>query len=68
MTLSHIPRKQKKKAEALIKLGATSDVPAMTIRNPDNGSSKAGVDAKGNMTKEGKKGANADVNGNYRGW
>lgn len=59
--LSHIPREQNKKADALSKLGAASDTPSMTVRNPSKGSSKgAKVEATGKTGKGGKRGAEAE--------
>lgn len=61
VTLSHVPREQNKKADALAKLGAASGVPSMTLRSPDEGSSKkAGVGIPKKMSSVSKKGAKAD--------
>ena len=61
VTLSHIPREQNKKADALSKLGAASDEPSVAVRVSNKGSSKeTKVEATGERGKGGKKGAEAE--------
>ena len=65
VTLSHVPREQNKKADALSKLGAGSDVPSLKIGNPNKGSSEQpDVEATANSGKGSNKGAKAEMNGN----
>ena len=46
VTISHVPREQNKKADALSKLGAVCKVPLVTLSSPIGGSKKeAGVEA-----------------------
>ena len=62
VTLSYIPRDQNQKADALSKLGAASDVPSITLRNPKEGSSKkAEVEGTGRKGIDGQKGAKAEL-------
>lgn len=61
VTLSHVPREQNKKVDALAKLGAASGMPLMTLRSPDEGSIKeVGVEIQKKMSSVGKRGAKAD--------
>ena len=61
VTLNHIPREQNKKADALSRLGAKSEVPSINLSNPNKGSSKeAGVEVPESIGKVGKKGVKAD--------
>lgn len=61
VTLSHVPREQNKKADALAKLGAASGMPSMTLRRPDEGSIKeAGVKIQKKMSSVSKRGAKVD--------
>ena len=67
VTLSHVPREQNKKADALSKLGAGSDVPLMRLSNPDKGSGEQPEDeAMGNSGKESGRGAEGQTNGNNK--
>ncbi|KAL9131062.1 MAG: hypothetical protein Q9175_006860, partial [Cornicularia normoerica] len=60
VTLSHVPREQNRKADALSKLGAASSVPSLTLSNPNRGSNnEAGVETTGKLDKGGKKGGEA---------
>ena len=62
MTLSHVPREQNRKADALSKLGAASSVPSLTLSNPNRGSNnEAGVETTGKLDKGCKKGGEAKV-------
>lgn len=64
VTLSHIPREQNKKADALSKLGAASEQPSIKFQlgNPSKESSKgAVVKATGKTGKGGKKGVQAEI-------
>ena len=65
VTLSHVPREQNKKADALSKLGAGSEGPSIKLGNPKKASSEQPeTEAKGKSSKEGKKGAGGEMNGN----
>ena len=65
VTLSHVPREQNKKADALSKLGAGSEGPSIELGNAKKASSEQPeTEAKGKSSKEGKKGAKGEMNGN----
>ena len=65
VTLSHVPREQNRKADALSKLGAGSDVPSIKLSNPNKGSSEQPeIEATGNPGKGSSKGAKVGMNGN----
>ena len=53
VTLSHVPREQNRKADALSKRGAASSVPPMTLSNPHKG---GGDETMGKAEKDGKGG------------
>lgn len=64
VTLSHVPREQNRKANALSKLGAASGVPSITFCNPDKGSGEvAGVESTAKQDKASKEGAEAKGSG-----
>ena len=64
VTLNHIPREQNKEADALSKLGATSQEPLVMLTNPKEGSNKEAKDeAKGKTGIKGKKGVKAEMDG-----
>ena len=63
VTLSHVPREQNMKADALSRLGAASCTPSMALNNSNEGTSKeAKVGKGGEMGKGGNKGAKAEEN------
>lgn len=65
VTLSHVPREQNKKADALSKLGAGSGVPSIQLGNPKKGSSaQPETEATGKAGEGSKKEAEAEMNGN----
>ena len=65
VTLSHVPREQNKKADALSKLGAGSGLPSMRPSNPNKGSTEQPeIEGTENSDKGSKKGAKGEMNGN----
>ena len=61
VTLSHVPREQNEKADALSRLGAASSVPSIKLGAPDKGSNK---EDKTKAMRDHKKGGKKEAKGN----